>query len=169
MGSSISIAILCNTAHAIIILHTFSGCILMSASKQLKRVFHHMKHLPIPHLVLVCPVEFCLAIPTRSEVWCHQETFTRIPSLGDHPPHICWFVRRGLNSLNTSWCDYRERYVWCRKHTSVIVTSKYHHKKPFSVTVELHLNYYIFAMSEIFSSKKNTLVVFACRICNSII
>ena len=54
MGSFISIVILCNTVHAIMILHTLSGCILISACKQLKRFFHHLKHLWIPHLVLVC-------------------------------------------------------------------------------------------------------------------
>ena len=32
----------------------------------------------------VCPVEFFLAIPPRSEVWCHQETFARIPTVSEN-------------------------------------------------------------------------------------
>ena len=73
-----------NTAHAIMILHTLSGCILICM--QTIEAFFPPPETPLDttSCSCVCPVEFFLAIPTRSEVWCHQETFTRIPTVSEN-------------------------------------------------------------------------------------
>ena len=52
-GSFISMAKLCKTAHAIIILHTFSGCILIPWCRQLNLFFHQPNVRSMQHLVFI--------------------------------------------------------------------------------------------------------------------